>query len=158
MNLKLVVASMSVLGLVSCPVIATANHAKHKHHHKVMKQEVHHDYKDMGALPAKDEPACVISQASVVLDGMNQNMGRSMPNPCNPGWFNRIQVSGGINVDVGKFGNRNTNYMGENYQRFSLNDAYLNLAADINEWVKAFASLSYSSRWQNRKPGTISVW
>jgi len=144
MNLKLVVASMSVLGLVSCPVLA-ATQTKHKHHHKVMKQEVHHDYKDMGALPAKDEPACMISQASVVLDGMNQNYGRSMPNPCNPGWFNRIQVSGGVNVDVGKFGNRNTNYMGENYQRLSLNDAYLNVSANVNEWAKAFASISYSN-------------
>jgi hypothetical protein len=87
----------------------------------------------------------MISQNSVIMTDMTQNVGRSWPNPCNPGWFNRISVSGGVNVDLGKFGNRNTRYMGENYQRFSLNDAYLNIAADVNEWAKAFASLSYST-------------
>lgn len=142
MNLKLVVASMSVLGLVICPVLADAK-AKHKHHKHQMVE--HHDYKDMGALPYKDQPVCTISQNTVVMTDMTQNMGRSLPNPCNPGWFNRIAVSGGVNVDLGKFGNRNPTYMGENYQRFSLNDAYLNVAADVNEWAKAFASLSYNT-------------
>ena len=100
MNLKLVVASMSVLGLVSCPVFADTTTTKHKHHHKVMKhQVVEREYKDRDF---KDMPevACTISQASVVMDGMTQNMGRSLPNPCNPGWFNRVQVSGGVNVDL----------------------------------------------------------
>lgn len=143
MNLKLVVASMSVLGLVSCPVFA-ATTAKHKHHHK-HHETVAHEYKDMGALPYKDQPVCTISQNSVIMTDMTQNMGRSLPNPCNPGWFNRIALSGGVNVDLGKFGNRNGAFMGENYQRFSLNDAYLNLAADVNEWTKAFASLSYNT-------------
>jgi hypothetical protein len=143
MNLKLVVASMSVLGLVSCPVFA-ATTAKHKHHSK-HQAVAHHDYKDMGALPYKDQPVCMISANTVTMTEMTQNAGRSLPNPCNPGWFNRIAVSGGINVDLGKFGNRNSNYMGVNYQRFSLNDAYLNLAADVNEWAKAFASLSYNT-------------
>jgi len=147
MKLKLVVASMSVLGLVSCPVFAAAM-TKHKHHHKHHHAVAHHEcheYKDMGALPYKDQAVCMISQNTMIMTDMTQNMGRSWPNPCNPGWFNRIAISGGVNVDLGKFGNRNTNYMGENYQRFSLNDAYLNLAADINEWAKAFASLSYST-------------
>jgi len=152
MNLKLVVASMSVLGLVSCPVFA-ATTAKHKHHHKVMKHEVEEreykdrDFKDM------PEAACTISQASMIMDGMTQNMGRSVPNPCNPGWFNRISVSGGLNVDVGKFGNRNSNYMGENYKRFSLNDAYLNVGATVNDWAKAFASLSYMTATTNPNNG-----
>src|SRR3990167_9131295 len=145
MKLKLVVASMSVLGLVSCPVFAatttTYKHHHHKHHHQV----AHQDYKDMGALPYKDQPACMISQNSMIMTDMSQNDGRSLPNPCNPGWFNRIAMSGGVNVDIGKFGNRNQNFMGENYQRVSLNDAYLNLSADVNEWAKAFASLSYSN-------------
>ena len=146
MNLKLVVASMSVLGLVSCPVLAVAK-AKHKHHkHQMVAQ---HDYKDMGALPYKDQPVCTISQNTMIMVDMTQNDGRSLPNPCNPGWFNRIAMSGGVNVDLGKFGNRNTNYMGENYQRFSLNDAYFNVAADVNEWAKAFASLSYSTATVN---------
>src|SRR6188472_4242943 len=111
MKLKLVVASMSVLGLVSCPVFA-GHMSKHKHHQKVVKQtEATHDYtdyKDMG--PAAE--VCMISASSMTMNEMSQNMGRSMPNPCNPGWFNRIQFSGGINVDLGKWGNRNQNYMG----------------------------------------------
>ena len=104
----------------------------------------HHDYKDMGALPVV-EAACTISQTSMILDGTTQSIGRSMPNPCNPGWFNRLQFSGGLNVDVGKWGNRNTEYMGENMQRLSLNDAYLNVAATVNDWARAFASISYQT-------------
>ncbi len=144
MKLKLVVASMSVLGLVSCPVFA-GHMSKHKHHQKVVKQmEATHDYKDYKDMGPAAE-VCMISASSMTMNEMSQNMGRSMPNPCNPGWFNRIQFSGGLNVDLGKFGNRNANYMGENYQRFSLNDAYLNVAASVNDWAKAFASISYNT-------------
>lgn len=143
MNLKLVVASMSILGLVSCPVFAATTNAKK--HQKVTHHKVHQvaepDYKGMGPAPE----VCTISQSAMIMDEMTQSMGRSMPNACNPGWFNRIQFSGGVNVDLGKFGNRNTNYMGENYQRFSLNDAYLNVAATVNDWTKAFASISYNT-------------
>jgi hypothetical protein len=141
MKLKLVVASMSVLGLVSCPVFA-ANTTMHKHHHK--HHAAHHDYKDMGALPYKDQ-VCTISENMMIMADMTHNLGRALPNPCNPGWFNRIAMSGGVNFDLGKFGNRDGNFMGENYKRASLNDAYLNLLADVNEWAKAFASLSYST-------------
>lgn len=147
MKLKLVVASMSILGLISCPVLA-AHHAKNKHHHKMMKHKVHQvatqDYKDMGVM--KDEVVCTISQTTMLMTAMTQNLGRSIPNPCmSADWFKRIQMSGGINVDVGKWGNRNMAYMGENYQRLSLNDVYINIAADVNEWTKAFASISYGN-------------
>ena len=152
-KLKLVVASMSVLGLVSCPVLAAAG-SKHKHKHHQVASHEYKDYKDMGALPV--EPVCVISQASMTLDEMTQNIGRSMPSPCNPGWFNRIQITGGVNVDVGKFGNRNANYMGENYQRLSLNDAYLNVGAMVNDWTRAFASLSYSTATINANPSLFN--
>jgi hypothetical protein len=138
MNRKLVVA-MSILGLVSCPVFA-ATSAKHKHHHKHQMVEAQHVYKDV--LP---EPVCTITQNARIMSDMSQDFGRAMPNPCNPGWFNRLTFTGGVNVDLGKFGNRNANFMGVNYQRFSLNDAYLNVGATINDWVKAFASLSYST-------------
>lgn len=137
MNLKLVVASMSVLGLVSCPVFA-ATHTKHKHHHHEVKHE-RIDYKN------EVEPVCSIGQSTLVLESMTQNVGRALPNPCNPGWFNRIALSGGINVDAGKWGNRNANYMGENYQRLSLNDAYINIAANVNDWTQAFASIEYNT-------------
>jgi len=170
MNLKLVVASMSVLSLISCPVLA-ASHAKHKHHyrhhyrchkakhrmHRHMARHdykmVHHDYKDMGSLPVV-EPACTISQSTIVLNEMNQNTGRAMPNPCNPGWFNRVQLSGGVNVDIGKWGNRNSNLMGVNYQRLSINDAYLNIAATVNDWTKVFASVSYNTATINDPLGS----
>ena len=150
MKLKLVVASMSILGLASCPVFAAhANSNKHHHksHHVMAAQPAaHQDYKDMGAIPAAAPvEVCTLSQPYMVMDGMSQNLGRAMPNPCNPGWFNRIQVSGGVNVDLGKFGSRNTAYMGENYRRVSLNDAYVNVGANINEWTKAFASINFQT-------------
>lgn len=116
MDLKLIVASMSALGLISCPVYAAIQ---------------------------KDAPICTISQNTVILDGMTQNYGRAIPNPCRPGWFSRIRMAGGVNVDVGHWGNRNQNYMGENYQRVSLNDSYINLSADVSKYVNAFASVSY---------------
>jgi len=149
MNLKLVVATMSVLGLVTCPVLASA-HSKHKHKHQTQAATDYKDYKDMA-------PACVITQNTMTFMEMSQSLNRSMPNPCNPGWWNRIQLSGGMNVDVGKFGNRNQNYMGENYQRFSINDAYLNVAADVSEWSKAFASISYNTATTNSNPSVYSV-
>lgn len=161
MKLKLVVASMSVLGLVSCPVFAaTAKHKHHHHKHAVVKHETvaaHPDYKDMGSLQAPVE-VCTISQSSIIMDGMTQNIGRSLPNPCNPGWFNRVQFSGGVNVDGGKWGNRNANIMGENYQRLSLNDAYLNVSASVNDWAKAFASISYSNPTTNPNPADFKNW
>lgn len=186
MNLKLVVALMSILGVVSCPVFAatdtnqstdqsnttqadatqantqtdTTTAPKHKvkkhHHHRhhVVKEiapqpEVayHPDYKGMAlAAPAAD--VCTISQSSMILDNMTQNMGRSLPNGCNPGWFDRIRLSGGIYVQ-NAWGSRNANLMGEAYQHLALNDVYLNLGATINDWAKAFASLSYNTETIN---------
>ena len=83
MNLKLVVASMSVLGLVCCPVLATAG-SKHKHKHQT--QTVSNDYKDYKDMA----PACVITQNTMTFMEMTQSMNRAMPNPCNPGWWNRV--------------------------------------------------------------------
>lgn len=166
MNLKLVVA-MSILGLVSCPTYAATQQSKHKthhqkshhHHHHAMKQQAAAapaDYKGMDYKDMAPAPVCTISQASLTMDEMTQSVGRAMPNPCDPGWFNRIQVSGGLNVDIGKWGNRNTQYMGENYQRLSLNDVYLNVSATVNDWAKAFASLSYNTATTNFNPGDPS--
>lgn len=153
------IAAMSVLGLgvtLANPAFAEDNATtttKSKHHqrhhrmkHHAMKHEVaeprdYKDYKDMAPV----QPVCTISPYTVSMDEMTQNVGRAMPNPCNPGWFNRIHVSGGINLDLGKFGKRNTEFMGVNYERFSINDAYLNFSADVNDWVKAFASLSFET-------------
>ncbi|OGT39765.1 MAG: hypothetical protein A3F12_04375 [Gammaproteobacteria bacterium RIFCSPHIGHO2_12_FULL_38_14] len=161
MKLKLVVASMSLLGLISSPAFAATNHVKHKkHHQKAMAQQTttHHDYKDMGSMPIQPAEACTLSPASLTMIQMTQNTARAIPNPCNPGWYNRLQISGGMNIDVGKWGSRNTNYMGENYQRLSINDAYLNFAAKVNDWAKAFASLSYSNPTTVANPGLFGPY
>lgn len=162
MKLKLVVVSMSVLGFVASPAFAatTVKH-KHIHHH-------HHyhaptvvaapmpvavqDYKD--TVPT---PVCVIPHSAMLMDSMTQSIGRSMPTPCNPGWFDRIQLSGGMNLDFGKFGTRTANYQGENYQRISLNDVYVNLAANVSDWAKAFASISYSDPTTSDNIGGVTA-
>ena len=61
-----------------------------------------------------------------------------------PDWFNRIGVSGGVNFDA-HWGNRSQGYEGENVQRLSLNDAYINVGANVNDWAKAFTSISFSN-------------
>lgn len=139
MKLKFVVASMSVLGLISSSAFATTHN---KHHTQLQSEPVaQRDYKDMQPVGE----ICSISHSTMIMDGMTQSMGRSMPSPCNPGWFNRIQLSGGLNIDLGKWGNRSASFMGENYQRLSINDGYLNMAANVNDWVSAFVGLSYSN-------------
>jgi len=170
MKLKLVVASMSVLGLISFPVFAdtttattvttattadnntqTATQPKHKHHHHYYHHHHHkamapqtvaaverHDYKDMGALPVETCP--VVNNYTMMLDFMSQNVGRAKPTVhC----MDPISFAGGMNFDS-HWGSRDIGYMGENQRRLALNDAYLNVYGNVNEWVKAFASLSYS--------------
>lgn len=167
MKLKLIVASMGLLGLISCQTFAATDDAntsttktKHHHHHKMKKhhhhmkhearkQEMREEMRAVVAHPDFKGEVCTVSQTAIILDESTQNLGRSLPNPCNPGWFNRIAFSGGINVDLGKWGNRNANYMGENYQRLSINDAYLNFTANVNDWTKAFASISLNTATSN---------
>lgn len=132
MKLKLVVVSMSVLGMISCPVFAatqTTTTTKHKHHHKVVHQQVaSHSY--------KGEEVVV---APVVND-----------------WYNRISIDGGVNFDA-KWGSRAVGYEGENNQRLSLNDVHLNVTAPINDWVKAFASLSYDNASQPLRGANLAA-
>ncbi len=151
MKLKLVVASMSILGLVSSPVFA--NHTKN-HTSKTVQTEAPRDYKDYKDMGPK---VCTISPSTLTFVEMSQNVGRALPNPCNPGWYDRIRVSGGVNLDVGKWGNRNANFMGENYQRLSLNDVYLNVSGSVNDWTTAFASINYSTATTNINPGVYNL-
>lgn len=140
LKLSLVVASMSMLGMICCPTIAAA-HSKHKHHatktqmDQPAAQPV--DYKGMGAMV---EPCPINDPYTVMLDTMGQNVGRAKPTV---GCMNPIAFAGGANFD-GHWGNRSTNYQGENQQLFSLNDAYLNVFGNVNDWAKAFASISYN--------------
>ncbi|MCD6039163.1 MAG: hypothetical protein K0S27_563 [Gammaproteobacteria bacterium] len=130
MKLKLVVASMSVLGMMSCPVFAatqtstattTATTTKHKHHHRK------------------------VAHKQVVA--LHSYKGEEVAAPMINDWYNRIAVDGGVNFDS-KWGNRHVGYEGENNQRLSLNDVHLNVTATVNDWVKAFASLSYDNASQ----------
>ena len=146
MNLKLVVASMSILGLIASP--AFAGHGKKRTSSR--KAAMHRDYKDMGM------SKCVVAPTTLMMVEMSQNVGRALPNPCRPGWYDRIRLSGGINVDMGKWGNTNANYMGENYARLSLNDVYLNIAANVNSWTNVFASMSYMTATTNANPGLFN--
>lgn len=168
MKLKLVVASMSVLGLISCPVFADETTtttttqtaasatdtapAKHKHHHHMRKAAHHHhaekaaavDYKDMGGA---GQPAPVVEMPRVdiyqpMMDGMTQSTNRAMH--ASPDWYQRIGVTGGVNFDA-HWGNLAFGYNGENNRRLSLNDAYVNVTALVNDWTKAFASLSFNN-------------
>jgi hypothetical protein len=150
MKLKLVVASMSVLGLISGAAFAdtTTTTTKHKHHKKMHQAHVaqSHDYKAMGGLAVQPtavsmETSPAVDQYSAIYDSMSQNAnrGKAMPD-----WFNRVGVSGGVNFDA-HWGNRDLRYVGENVTRLSLNDGYLNATANVNDWTKAFVGLSYNS-------------
>lgn len=143
MKLKLVAASLSILGVISAPAFAN--------HHTDMQAKPAHDYKDMGVL-------CTIPAQQKTFVEANQNIGRALPNPCKPGWYDRIRVTGGINVDAGKWGNRNANIMGENYQRLSLNDVYVNFEGTLNNWTKVFASVSYNTATTVANPSSFNIY
>ncbi len=140
MKLKLVVASMSVLGLVSCPLLAAATTSQHhKHMAKKHAMESQENYKDMGALPSVVCP--INTPASAIMDLMSQNVGRAKPTEdC----MKLISFAGGANIDA-HWGNLNYGYNGENTQKLSFNDAYLNVFGNVNDWTKAFLSLSYNT-------------
>jgi len=146
-QLKLVALTMSVLGLVSCPVSA-ATQSKHKHHKKLHRSHVvEHDYKAMGSLPVQPAPVTVVDVPSVdgfqsIKDAMNQSSDHSRPMP---DWFNRVTVSGGASVDAHWGQRANPLYTGLNTKRISINDAYLDINANVNDWTKAFMDVSYST-------------
>lgn len=174
MKLKpLVVASMSVLSmsLISYPIFAadtattttettqtetqTTNTEtpakpqktiKHKYHKKTaMVQSHQHVVKEeiasVQTVPVVSTVPMVDSYA-ITLDAMTQNLGRQVRPTAD--WFNRIGVIGGINSDF-HWGNLHMGYQGENSRRISLNDAYLNVSAIVNDWAKAFISASFNN-------------
>ncbi|MBV8802703.1 MAG: LbtU family siderophore porin [Gammaproteobacteria bacterium] len=156
MKLKHVVVSMCVLGLISSPVLAST---KNKHHKKQETQTQENykgeAYKGELAAPVMCPKTDIYT---MTLDAMSQNIGRAKPTV---GCDNPLSFAGGINFDAHWF-NRHNGYAGENTRRFALNDAYLNLYGNVNEWVQAFASLSYSGfnsvaeTGDNYLPGTYS--
>lgn len=144
MKLKLVVASMSILNLISCPVFAASNQSEQEHHR--VKHHHEENFKGDEAIEAvgyKGEVSICprISVYDPIMDAMNQSLGRAKPTvDCGK----PIQLAGGINFDT-QFGNLGEGFMGENNNRFALNDAYLNVTGNVNEWVKAFLEISYNN-------------
>lgn len=103
------------------------------------------------------EPVCAISHSSIILDKSNQNEGRALPNPCKPCWYRYFDISGGINLDIGKWGNRNGNLMGVNYKHLlSLNDVYINVSARANNWVNGLISVSFSNPTISANPAVFN--
>jgi len=130
MKLKLIVASMSMLGLMTAPAFA---HNTKGHEHPNYKGD---------ALPSTLSTCPKVDAYQPLLDAMNQNVGRAKPTvDCNK----PIQFAGGINFDYQMLGPLNNGFMGENNNRFALNDAYLNATGHINRWVDAFLEVSYSN-------------
>ena len=164
MKLKLkLVAAMSLLGFISCPAFAAddmnqttttttttatpAPVAKHRHHHKMRHHMVaaHPSYK--GDLKGEMIPAPVVEACPInnwytpTMIAMGQNVGRAVPTVhC----YEPISFAGGIATDIHTF-NLGKGYMGENNEKISLNDAYLNIFGNVNQYVKAFASISYNN-------------
>lgn len=139
-------------------VISTLGLAKtvvgphHKVHHRSHLYSTHryHQY-----LPYAPCLVCAHPESQIILKSITQNIGRAMPGICEGGWWwECIALSGGVNIDFGKWGNRDISnqflffprpqgYAGENTKLGSINDAYLNVTATINRWVYAFTSFSY---------------
>lgn len=144
MKLKLVVASMSVLGLISCPVLADQTTHKHRHHKTMSHANVQNDYKDVGYKDMGVRPVEVCPKVDMydsMLDQMSHNLGRAKPTVhCS----DPLSLAGGINFDS-TWGNRHIGYSGENTARLSLNDAYVNVYGNVNDWTQAFLSLSYAN-------------
>jgi hypothetical protein len=135
MKLKqLVAATMSVAFICSPAFAAHGKKAKMKRQEMMTASTT---YKDMGALPVCPHTDLY----TVLMDRMHQNVGRAKPTV---GCDNPISFAGGINFDA-KWGNRSLGYMGENNQRLSLNDAYLNIYGNVNDYTTAFMSLSYQN-------------
>lgn len=160
MQLKRIIVLLSLFGFTTSSIFAApdgSHHESDQQNTKVSKSNIntHHaithakktpvmHYKDeiIDMVPLLPPFACHLSQTRYIFDSMSQNISRAMPD-CNPAWFRRLHVSGGINVDMGKWRNHYGDYEGENYRRVSVNDAYISITADVNEWTHAFLSMSY---------------
>jgi hypothetical protein len=148
MKLKLVALSMSVLGLISNSAFAVTQQTTTKTTTTAVTTKEHprYDYKDMGMI----ETCPINDPTTILLDTMHQNLGRAKPTE---GCHKLISLAGGA-AFTAAWGNRSMGYQGENYQRASLNDVYLNIFGNVNEWVKAFASASYSNTTSNNNTPT----
>jgi hypothetical protein len=137
MKLKYFICSLGIVGLVSSPVFA--------HHHP--------------------RPALANQNFNHFLVTANQNVGRSSGHES--GWFNRIHVHGGLNIDsqwgphwveegelnVGQLdiGNilavvpHERGISGMDGKSLSINDFYLSIFSRINSWTQLRARVNYFS-------------
>ncbi len=151
MKIKLI-AFMSVFCLVSFPALAE-NTTKEQNKLDSKQSEQHQNKKQKKKINSNQTEALTIRPATMMavpgasnyfqptMLAMTQNLGRAViPKEV---LFDRIGVTGGANLD-GHWGNRHMGYMGENSRRVSLNDAYLNVTATINQWINGFASVSFN--------------
>ncbi len=144
MKLKLIATSMSLLGLISSGAYAAEQTTTHKTmHHK----RHHHVIVTSDAMPCELRQPCVTECGMPTtwyqpyLDSIGQNTGRAKPTvDCNK----PLAFAGGVNFDY-HLGNRHLGYMGENTERYSVNDAYIDAFGRVNEMVKAFVELSYNN-------------
>lgn len=142
-----------LLSLMICVLLNSTLSANSIHNRKYHSRQLHRypHFRPYGRLCT----VCLHPQSDIILMESNQNIGRALPDACECGWWWRcIALSGGVNFDFGKFGNRNIGnhllfastgqgYTGENTDLASINDAYINISATINNWVNAFIGLSY---------------
>lgn len=173
MKLKLVVASMSLLGLISCPLFAADTQAtttstdttatstdtgtastttttttkvkKHRRHrrHHYVSQYVAADHPTYKDF--KDIAPVVVCPRVDYSTLILDGMSHNLGR-AKPTvhCMDPISFAGGINFDS-TWGARNIGYSGENVARFSLNDAYVNVYGNVNSWTTAFASLSFAN-------------
>lgn len=118
MNLKLVVTTMIVAGAVSANAFADQNVQA-----------------EMDAMQAQ----LAQLQASVSANSAGNNL-------TSANWFNRISLSGLLNVDaMGSTGYSPTDYVSRNPSTISVSTAALYADADVSDWTKAHIGLVYGA-------------
>lgn len=95
-----------------------------------------------------------VAEMEATLASMSQQDGR--PAQANSAWSQYIRVSGGINVDgklAGTLGNNDTDadgktsgrFTGVNIKTIGINDAYLNIDGEMNNWLSGRVGLTYNA-------------
>lgn len=122
MNLKLVVTTMIVAGAVSANAFADQN--------------------------VQAEMDAMQAQLAQIQASMNANgAGNNLPSA---GWFNRLSLSGLMNIDA--TGSKNyspTDFTTHSPSSIAVSSAALYLDADVSDWTKAHVGVAYSTSNQN---------
>jgi len=152
MKLKSVVASVSLLGLIAAPAVASANSkfASHTAHSKFTNRVAHTKFASMS------QPVQAVADQNFdnMLVASNHNTGRSGDGLL-ADWTSLIKIHGGFNADVhsgARWGESDLtpgSYVkgiaGMDGKAMSINDLYLSLYSRINDWTEARASVDYFS-------------